>query len=128
MNKRSCVLFLCLFCITIGSSYKLPEKDETLDVVVDKEAERLGVEATQVAQILRAISHGLRETAQRKEGVEDQGDEYFIIDIIKGIGNAMLEGAKGVVNVVDAIAKSQGWKWTETGERMRHAINRARFE
>ncbi|KAL1444844.1 hypothetical protein MTO96_045368, partial [Rhipicephalus appendiculatus] len=98
MKRTGVVLFLFFSCIIFGSSYKLPEEDETLDVVVDKQAERLGVEAIQVGQVLRAISHGLRDTARSFEGVENQEAHYFwkkIINVAKAVGS-------GVVDVANA--------------------------
>ncbi|KAL1468943.1 hypothetical protein MTO96_041153 [Rhipicephalus appendiculatus] len=82
-----------------GSSHKLPEVEEKLDTVIDKEAERLGVEATQVGQVLSAISDDLRDTAKGLGGAENQAEQYFfdkIINVAKAVG----KGVQGLATVV----------------------------
>ncbi|KAL3200225.1 hypothetical protein MRX96_043556 [Rhipicephalus microplus] len=98
-SGQAFVLFLLISCLMFVSSYKLPEKDETLDVVVDKQAERLGAEAIQVGQILRAISHGLRNPARTLDGAENQAQQYFfkkIINVVKTVGSGAVDLAKVV--------------------------------
>ncbi|KAL1468944.1 hypothetical protein MTO96_041154 [Rhipicephalus appendiculatus] len=82
----------------LGSSHKLPEVDAALDAVIDKEAERLGVEAVQVGQVLSAISDGLRDTAKGLGGAENQAEQYFfdkIINVAKAVG----KGVEGLATV-----------------------------
>ncbi|XP_037501890.2 uncharacterized protein LOC119375942, partial [Rhipicephalus sanguineus] len=91
----------------------VPEKYETLDVLVNKEAQRVGVEAIQLGGVLRAIEHGLRATAQYQQGAESQGQQYFFDkifkakgELVKGIGKVVEGAAKGVSNAVNALTFS----------------------
>ncbi|XP_037285332.1 uncharacterized protein LOC119178242 [Rhipicephalus microplus] len=109
MKRTSIVLFLLISCLMFVSSYKLLEKDETLDVVVDKQAERLGAEAIQVGQILRAISHGLRNSARTLDGAENQAQQYFfkkIINVVKTVGSGAVDLAKVVGKTVEDTIKA----------------------
>ncbi|KAL1474013.1 hypothetical protein MTO96_038297 [Rhipicephalus appendiculatus] len=93
------------------SSYKLPKEDKTLDFAVDKEAERLGVEAIQVGQVRRAILHGLRDTTKGLEGAEDQAEQYFfdrIRTFFEELGKGISNAFEPVKNVMVEIALNVG--------------------
>ncbi|KAL1478442.1 hypothetical protein MTO96_035032 [Rhipicephalus appendiculatus] len=88
-------------------------KPETLDVVVDKEAHRVGVETVQTGEVLRAIADGLRATAQLQDGAESQSQQYFLNklfgavgELVKGAGNVVKGVAEGIGNAVGALTFS----------------------
>ncbi|KAL3200227.1 hypothetical protein MRX96_043558 [Rhipicephalus microplus] len=85
MKPSGAVLCVLLLCTMSVSSQNVPEKYETLDVIVDKEAQRVGLEAVQVGEVLRAIAHGLRTRAQHQEGAENQSQQYFLDKILKAV-------------------------------------------
>ncbi|KAH7985235.1 hypothetical protein HPB52_024239 [Rhipicephalus sanguineus] len=112
--KQLELFFVCFSSARMtASSHKVPEKYETLDVLVNKEAQRVGVEAIQLGGVLRAIEHGLRATAQYQQGAESQGQQYFFDkifkakgELVKGIGKVVEGAAKGVSNAVNALTFS----------------------
>ncbi|KAL3242375.1 hypothetical protein MRX96_021290 [Rhipicephalus microplus] len=96
MKQTAFVLFLFISGNVLGSSYKLPGKDETLDVTVNKQPERFDVETLPVGEALRTITHGLRGGANSLERAENEAEGYFFDKIVKaikavgaGVGNAI---------------------------------------
>ncbi|KAL3200226.1 hypothetical protein MRX96_043557 [Rhipicephalus microplus] len=65
---------------------RLTEKYESIDVVIDKEANRIGAEAIKVGELLRAIALGLRATQELQEQDESPSQQYFFGKIFKAIG------------------------------------------
>ncbi|KAL1479164.1 hypothetical protein MTO96_052080 [Rhipicephalus appendiculatus] len=109
MKSGAVRVFFFLFCTMTVSSYKLPEQDETLDVVVDKEAERLGVEAIQVGQVLLAISNGILDATKSLDGPENQAEQYFFDKIFKAfetIGSGVVDVAKTIGSTVTDTIKA----------------------
>ncbi|XP_037285377.1 uncharacterized protein LOC119178287 [Rhipicephalus microplus] len=104
MKPSGAVFCVLLLCTMNAFCHKVPEKYETLDVIVDKEAQRVGLEAVQVGEVLRAIAYGLRTRSQHQEGKENQSQEYFLDKIFKAVG----ELVKGAGNVVQGVAQGVG--------------------
>lgn len=99
MKQTAFALFLFISWNVLGSSYKLPGKDETLDVTVNKQPERFDVETLPVGEAPRTITHGLRGGANSLERVEDEAEWYFFDKIVKAIKAV---GA-GVDNAFEAV-------------------------
>ncbi|XP_037285334.1 uncharacterized protein LOC119178243 [Rhipicephalus microplus] len=114
MNRAGGILILLLCGVAISSSYKLREKNDAFDVIFNKEAERRDVEAIQISQMQHDMSRGIRETVQKQEGVQDQGDEYFFQTLGKAIAKVVLYP----VRIITDIAQATGAKPTETGEKI----------
>ncbi|KAH6937416.1 hypothetical protein HPB50_000103 [Hyalomma asiaticum] len=113
MKTTGVALVLLLLYTINAAAHKLPGSSDTLDAVLDKEAQRVGLEAVQVGHLLRAIAHGLRDSAQRLEDADSQGDQYFLDkifnamkEVVKGAANVVQEVGKGIGNAVDAITFS----------------------
>ncbi|XP_037285529.1 uncharacterized protein LOC119178430 [Rhipicephalus microplus] len=133
MKPSGAVLCVLLLCIMSVSSQNVPEKYETLDIIVDKEAQRVGLEAVQVGEVLHAIAHGLRTRAQHQEGAENQSQHYFLDkilkavgELVKGAGNAVKGVAEGVGNAVGAItfSRASGVVTTEAADILRKIVSK----
>ncbi|XP_037285416.1 uncharacterized protein LOC119178330 [Rhipicephalus microplus] len=96
MKSTGAVLFLVVICAMTATTNKVTEKYESIDVVIDKEAHRIGAEAIKVGELLRAIALGLRTTQERQEQDDSQSQQYFFGKIFKAIG----ELGKGAVSIV----------------------------
>ncbi|KAH6937413.1 hypothetical protein HPB50_000100 [Hyalomma asiaticum] len=87
-----------------ASAAESQESEQALEGAIETESQSLGVEAIQLGEVLRAISQGLRDTAQQSEQAEHEGEEYFIKklwkktkDAVKKVGKVVEKTAKGVI-------------------------------
>ncbi|XP_075538463.1 uncharacterized protein LOC142572905 [Dermacentor variabilis] len=106
---KQIISLLCLIgCVAICASSSVLEKNEpALDVVIDQQSRSVGVEAIQVGEVLRAISQGLRDTAQPSKQVEHEGEEYFIKKLWKKAKNAVKQVGKGIEKGVKGVVTSK---------------------
>lgn len=109
---------MLLWGVAISSSYKLREKNDAFEGVFNKEAERRDVEAIQISQMQHDMSRGIRETVQKQEGVQDQGDEYFF----ETLGKVIAKVALYPVRIITDIAQATGAKPTESEEKILKTI------
>ncbi|XP_065304441.2 uncharacterized protein [Dermacentor albipictus] len=105
-TMKQIISVLCLIgCVAIcASSSELEKNEPALDVVIDQQSRSVGVQAIQVGEVLRAISQGLRDTAQPSEHLEHESEEYFFKKLwkkaknaVKQVGKVVEKGVKGVV-------------------------------
>ncbi|KAH7985236.1 hypothetical protein HPB52_024240 [Rhipicephalus sanguineus] len=76
---------LCLVgCLAIcACSFEPDNHQQALDVANDQESHSPSMEAIQVGEALRAISQGLRDTAQISEQAGYEIDEYFVGKLVE---------------------------------------------
>ncbi|XP_077513741.1 uncharacterized protein LOC144124751 [Amblyomma americanum] len=104
MKQIIFAVFLIGCTALAASSNSAGEIEHPFDLVIDQESKRVGVEAIQVGEVLRAIARGLRETARPEDQAENETEEYFIKKLwkktknaVKKIGKGIEKGVKGVV-------------------------------
>uniref|UniRef100_A0A4D5S6Y5 Putative conserved secreted protein n=1 Tax=Ixodes scapularis TaxID=6945 RepID=A0A4D5S6Y5_IXOSC len=97
---------LIIFFVTSGWCL---EKEEILDVIVDKESNRVGQQAIQVGQILRECAQGIEVHVAQNHGLENETAEYFfkrlwagVQKVVEKVANVIGRASEGLNYVTKA--------------------------
>nr|XP_050042838.1 uncharacterized protein LOC126540082 [Dermacentor andersoni] len=98
---KQLVVLTCLisFLAICTSAFKLQEKRDSVDTVIEKESKRAGLDATQFAELVEVITQGEGNNAEPSARFDEEIDQYFVDKLVDSVKKLAEDLKKALDNV-----------------------------